>query len=225
MTPPLADQRTWTIPSTMRARRNAWGTSLPAPPEPQNANHRNSLCGVALVHRSHRREPLTGSASGRRRAARRLIALSRRLGRGIDRGRFVVIAHTPDHAGQHGQCDERSHHPAGVVAGSGLMAFVVTRRQGRIADQWSGGRSSISSVCCSVCHSATSSRAASHRREGKPKLPHFANVQRRIGGLTSIIAAPPFSGTECGAVSRPLGPPPACGFELLGAPVIWFGLP
>ena len=52
MTPPRADQRTWTIPSRMRARRNAWGTSLPAPLEPRNASHRNSLRGVALVRRS-----------------------------------------------------------------------------------------------------------------------------------------------------------------------------
>ena len=35
-----------TIPSTMRRLRNEWGTSSPAPLEPQNANHRNSLRGV-----------------------------------------------------------------------------------------------------------------------------------------------------------------------------------
>jgi hypothetical protein len=34
-----------------------------------------------------------------------------------------------------------------------------------------------------------------------------------------MLGAPPFSGTSCGALSKPFGPPPACGFELLGAPV------
>jgi hypothetical protein len=34
------------------------------------------------------------------------------------------------------------------------------------------------------------------------------------------LGAPPFSGTWCGGVVNPPGPPPARGFELLGAPVI-----
>jgi len=173
---------------------------------------------------------LAGSARGRG-PRRRLIALSSRLGngRGVDSGRWVVIAHAPDHAGQHGQRDERGYHPAGVVTGSGLIW------RSRCADG-AGSRISGTGVghgilCVVLCQCATSWRAASHSRKGKPKLPSSLNfsdasaVQRRTGGLTSIIGAPPFSGTECGAVSRPLGPPPACGFELLGAPVIWFELP
>jgi Aminotransferase class I and II len=65
-------------------------------------------------------EPLS-SASCRRGAARRLIALSRRLGGRIDRGGSVVISHTPDHTAKNGQGDERGYHPASVVSGRGLV--------------------------------------------------------------------------------------------------------
>lgn len=36
----------------------------------------------------------------------------------------------------------------------------------------------------------------------------------------TAFGAPPFSGTWCGEVVSPPGPPPACGLLLLGAPVM-----
>jgi hypothetical protein len=113
------------VKGTPGARRSGARSAASDQEQEREADNRFSHC------RFFRRSggTLTGSAGGRRRAvrggrrraARRLVALSRRLGGGTGRGRSVVIAHAPDHAGNHSQCEEPGYHPDIVVAGSGLI--------------------------------------------------------------------------------------------------------